>query len=48
MISTPIALTDFEDAENKECPPMFIKADWIDIKSFISQIVREVDWRKFE
>ena len=40
--------TYFEDAENKECPPMFIKADWNDIKEFISQKVREIDWEKFE
>ena len=47
MFRTRMALTYFEDAENKEYPPMFIKADWEDIKSFISQKVREVDWGKF-
>lgn len=47
MFRTRMALTYFEDAENKECPPMFIKADWEDIKSFISQKVREVDWGRF-
>ena len=48
MFRTRMALTYFEDAENKECPPMFINADWNDIKSFISQKVREIDWEKFE
>ena len=47
MFRTRMALTYFEDAENKECPPMFIKADWNDIKSFISQKVREIDWAKY-
>ena len=47
MFRTRMALTFFEDAENKECPPMFINADWSDIKSLISQKVREVDWEKF-
>lgn len=47
MFRTRMALTYFEDAENKECPPMFIKADWKDIKSFISQKVRELDWGKY-
>ena len=48
MFRTRMALTYFEDAENKECPPMFIKVDWNDIKEFISQKVREIDWVKFE
>lgn len=48
MFRTRMALTYFEDAENKECPPMFIKADWNEIKEFISQKVREIDWVKFE
>lgn len=47
MFRTRMALTYFEDAENKECPPMFIKVDWNDIKSFISQKVREIDWKKY-
>lgn len=48
MFRTRMALTYFEDAENKECPPMFIKADWNEIKEFISQKVREIDWGEFE
>ena len=47
MFRTRMALTYFEDAEDKECPPMFIKVEWDEIKSFISQKVREVDWKKY-
>ena len=46
MFRTRMALTYFEDAEGKECPPMFVKVDWDNIKSFISQKVREIDWKK--
>lgn len=47
MFRTRMALTYFEDAEGKDCPPMFVKVNWDDIKSFISQKVREIDWNKF-
>lgn len=47
MFRTRMALTYFEDAEGKECPPMYIKVGWNTIKSFISQKVREVDWKKY-
>ncbi len=47
MFRTRMALTYFEDAEGMECPPMFIKVEWGDIKSFISQKVREIDWSKY-
>lgn len=47
MFRTRMALTYFEDAEGKECPPMFVDVDWDTIKSFISQKVREIDWSKY-
>lgn len=47
MFRTRMALTYFEDAEGKECPPVFVKVEWDYIKSFISQKVREIDWSKY-
>ena len=47
MFRTRMALTYFEDAENQGSPTMFVTVDWDDIKSFISQKVREIDWSKF-
>ena len=47
MFRTRMALTYFEDAEDQDCPPMFIKVKWDDIKMLISQKVREIDWNKY-
>lgn len=47
MFRTRMALTYFEDAEGKDCPPVFVKVDWEEIKSFISQKVRDFDWGQF-
>ena len=47
MLRTRMALTYFEDAEGNECPPMFVKVEWEDIKLCISQKVREIDWSKY-
>ena len=47
MFRTRMSLTYFEDAENQECPKMWVDVDWKTVKESISQAVRQVDWSHY-
>ena len=47
MFRTRMSLTYFEDAENHECPKMWVDVDWKTVKESISQAVRRVDWSHY-
>ena len=47
MFRTRMSLTYFEDAENQECPKMWVDVDWKTVKESISQAVRRVDWSHY-
>lgn len=47
MFRTRMSLTYFEDAENQECPKMWVDVDWETVKESISQAVRQVDWSHY-
>ena len=47
MFRTRMSLTYFEDAENQECPKMWVDVDWKTVKESISKAVRQVDWSRY-
>ena len=47
MFRTRMSLTYFEDAENQECPKMWVDVDWKTVKEAISSAVRKVDWSRY-
>ncbi len=47
MFRTRMSLTYFEDAEDQECPKMWVDVDWKTVKESISDAVRNVDWSRY-
>ena len=47
MFRTRMSLTYFEDAEDQECPKMWVDVDWKTVKESISNAVRNVDWSRY-